>query len=71
MFLSSDSTVAVVAAYQNRAANAHFNQPSAVFGASVPLSTGKTVASVRLPVAGAVPIQPGTPSLHVFAAGIG
>lgn len=40
-------------------------------GASVPLSAGKTVASVRLPAAGAVPIQPGMPSLHVFAAGIG
>jgi hypothetical protein len=32
---------------------------------------GKTVASVRLHTAGAVPIRPGTPSLHVFAAGIG
>ncbi|RKR91964.1 lysophospholipase L1-like esterase [Micromonospora pisi] len=65
------STLVAVAAYQNRQGNARFEAPSAVFGATVPLTPGKTVASVKLPVAGGVPVQAGLPTLHVFAVGLG
>jgi lysophospholipase L1-like esterase len=68
---TADATVTVIAPYQNRVANARFNQPSAIFGASIALATGKTVASIRLPAAGTVPIQAGAPSMHIFTARIG
>jgi len=65
---SNEATVAVVAAYQNRTGNVRFDQPSAVFSTVLPLAAGKTVATVRLPVAGGAPAQPGLPTLHIFSA---
>jgi serine/threonine protein kinase len=68
---TENSAVAVIAPYQNRSGDDRYEQPAAVFGVSVPLTAGKTVASVRLPAAGTVPIQEGTTTMHIFAAGIG
>ncbi|NMO49945.1 protein kinase [Actinoplanes sp. TBRC 11911] len=67
---ASDNTV-VTSSYQNRGGNERFDQPCGAFGVSVPLTAGKTVASVRLPAAGVAPIHKGTPTLHIFAVGIG
>ncbi|MGW3618229.1 SGNH/GDSL hydrolase family protein [Micromonospora arida] len=64
------TTVAVVAAYQNRQGNVRYDAPSAVFSAFVPLAPGKSVAGVRLPVAGGAPVQAGLPTLHIFAAAV-
>jgi hypothetical protein len=57
--------------YQNRSGDGRYEQPAAVFGTTVTLSSGKTVASVRLPAAGAVPVQEGMTTMHIFAAGVG
>jgi hypothetical protein len=68
---TENPAVAVIAQYQNRSGDDRYEQPAAVFGVSVPLTAGKTVASVRLPAAGTVPVQEGTTTMHIFAAGIG
>ncbi|NMO54590.1 protein kinase [Actinoplanes sp. TBRC 11911] len=68
---TENAAVAVIAPYQNRSGDGRYEQPAAVFGVSVALTAGKTVASVRLPSAGAVPVQEGTTTMHIFAAGVG
>jgi serine/threonine protein kinase len=70
-FVSASDNAAVISAYQNRGGNERFTQPCAAFAVSVPLTADKTIASVRLPAAGVAPIHKGTPTLHIFAAGIG
>ena len=68
MSATTETTVAVVASYQNRQGNVRHDAPSAVFSAHVPLASGKTLTGVRLPVAGGAPVQAGLPTLHIFAA---
>jgi hypothetical protein len=70
-WLDADPTAVVVAAYQNRAGAERYDRRASVFGATVTLSAGKTVASVRLPAVGTVPAREGTTTLHIFAARIG
>jgi hypothetical protein len=70
-FNYGDSSAVAVAAYQNRAGADRFDEPAAVFGVTVALAAGKTVASVRLPSVGAVPAREQTTTLHFFAARIG
>jgi hypothetical protein len=70
-FDTGDPSAAAVSTYQNRSGDDPFDEPAAVFGATVTLTGGKTVASVRLPTVGAVPAREGTTTLHIFAARIG
>jgi lysophospholipase L1-like esterase len=63
--------VAAVSSYQDRPGNQRFTSGAAVFFVGVPLAAGKTLAGVRLPSAGVVPVQAGTPTLHVFSMAIG
>lgn len=56
-----------MAPYQNRLDNTRFDSPAAVFAETVPLTAGKTVASVTLAKIGVAPAQAGTPNLHIFA----
>jgi len=66
-----DPSTAVVGQYQNRSDGVRYDSPAGVFGLTVTLAAGKTVASVRLPFAGAMPALEGVPTLHIFAARIG
>lgn len=66
-----DVSVAAVTPYQNRLGNTRFDGPAAVFAEAVPLTAGKTVASVTLPNSGVAPVQAGVASLHVFAMTVG
>ncbi|HEX4722524.1 MAG TPA: hypothetical protein VH333_08420 [Pseudonocardiaceae bacterium] len=58
-------TLAVSSAYQNRQGNTTFAGSGNIFAVTVPLTAGKTVASVALPSGG--PLASGTPAVHVFA----
>jgi beta-glucosidase len=58
-------------------ASAHVNSPtgpgthvSGVYSATVPVASGKTVASVTLPAISSG-VAVGTPAMHIFAIGIG
>jgi hypothetical protein len=64
-------SVAAVAPYQNRQGNTRFDAPAAVFAQAIPLTAGKTVASVTLPKTGPAPVQAGVPTLHIFAMTVG
>ncbi|MEV6848329.1 hypothetical protein AB0M88_33455, partial [Actinoplanes sp. NPDC051411] len=66
-----DPSTVAVAQYQNRADGLPYESPAGVFGVTVPLAAGKSVASVRLPFAGPVPAREGATTLHLFAARIG
>ncbi|MGW3859217.1 SGNH/GDSL hydrolase family protein [Micromonospora arida] len=66
--VTTETTVAVVSAYQNRQGNVRYDAPGTVFSAHITLAPGKSVAAVRLPVAGGTPVQAGLPTLHIFAA---
>ncbi|MFG1884542.1 GDSL-type esterase/lipase family protein [Micromonospora sp. NPDC049102] len=68
---AAPTTLVAAAAYQNRQGNTRYDGPSGVFGVTVPLASGKTVARVKLPAAGVAPVQAGTPTLHIFAAAVG
>jgi alpha-L-fucosidase 2 len=68
---TENAAAAVIAPYQNRSGEDHYEQPAAVFGTSVTLAAGKTLASVRLPAVGTVPVVEGMTTMHIFAAGIG
>ena len=61
----SGGTLAVSSAYQNRPGNTTYANTGNLFADTVPLTAGKTVASVTLPPGGA--LTAGTPALHVFA----
>ncbi|HWG26347.1 glycosyl hydrolase family 95 catalytic domain-containing protein [Actinospica sp.] len=61
----SGGAVAVNSAYLNTQGNTTFAHTADIFSINVPLTSGKTVASVTLPPGSAV--ASGTPALHVFA----
>jgi hypothetical protein len=63
----SGGTVAVSSAYQNRQGNTTYAGTGDIFAETVPLTAGKTVASVTLPSGGA--LTSGTAAIHVFALG--
>jgi hypothetical protein len=60
-------TVAISSAYQNRQGNTTYAGSGNIFAVTVPLTAGKTVASVTLPPGGA--LASGTAALHIFALG--
>ena len=62
---ASGTALAVSSAYQNRQGNTTAAQSGNIFSETVPLTAGKTVASVQLPTGN--PIATGTPALHIFA----
>jgi endo-1,4-beta-xylanase len=62
---ASGTALAVSSAYQNRPGNTTANQVGNIFSETVPLTAGKTLASVQLPNGSAV--ASGTPALHIFA----
>jgi hypothetical protein len=62
---ASGSTLAVSSAYQNRQGNTTANQSGNIFAETVPLTAGKTLASVQLPAGS--PVTSGSPALHIFA----
>jgi hypothetical protein len=61
----SGGSLAVSSAYQNRQGNTTYSGSGNIFAVTVPLTSGKHVASVTLPPGGA--IASGTPAIHVFA----
>ena len=63
----SGGTLAVSSAYQNRQGNTTYAGTGNIFSETVPLTAGKTIASVSLPAGG--PITAGTAALHIFAMG--
>ena len=60
--------VAVTSTYQNRQGNTTYAHTADIFTVNVPLTAGKTVASVTLPPGS--PLTSGTPAIHVFALGL-
>jgi hypothetical protein len=60
----SGGTVAVTSAYQNRQGNTTYAGSGDLFAETVPLTAGKTVASVTLPAGGA--LTTGTSAVHIF-----
>jgi beta-glucosidase len=64
-----DALVATTS-YFNRTTPGAARTPS-LFSASVPLQTGKTVASVTLPDVSSTTVSTSTTSMHIFAIGIG
>jgi endo-1,4-beta-xylanase len=62
---ASGSVLAVSSAYQNRQGNTTANQSGNIFSETVPLTAGKTLASVQLPAGS--PVASGSPALHIFA----
>ena len=60
----SGGTLAVSSAYQNRQGNTTYSGAGNIFAETVPLTAGKTVASVTLPAGGA--LTSGTAALHIF-----
>jgi hypothetical protein len=60
----SGGSLAVSSAYQNRPGNTTYAGSGNIFAETVPLTAGKTVASVTLPSGGALTV--GTPALHIF-----
>ncbi|MBW8819593.1 MAG: endo-1,4-beta-xylanase [Streptomyces sp.] len=62
---ASGTALAVSSAYQNRPGNTTANQVGNIFSETVPLTAGKTLASVQLPNGSAV--TSGSPALHIFA----
>jgi lysophospholipase L1-like esterase len=58
-------TLAISSAYQNRQGNTTYSGSGNIFAETVPLTAGKTVASVTLPAGGA--LTPGPPTLHILA----
>ena len=57
--------VAVSSTYQNRQGNTTYSHTADLFSETVPVTAGKTIASVTLPPGG--PLTAGTPALHIFA----
>ncbi|MCZ0983255.1 NPP1 family protein [Streptomyces diastatochromogenes] len=69
-WFSDGGEVAVGSAYQNRQGNEKYDAPGYVHYVGVPLQSGKTPVSVKLPAVSAAATE-GTPSLHVYAMGLG
>ncbi|MFF3606686.1 NPP1 family protein [Streptomyces sp. NPDC002463] len=69
-WFSASGEVAVGSAYQNRQGNEKFDAPGYVHYVGVPLQSGKTPVSVKLPDVSSAATE-GTPSLHVYAMGLG
>ncbi|SEE58299.1 NPP1 family protein [Streptomyces sp. TLI_105] len=69
-WFSDGGEVAAGSAYQNRQGNQKYDAPGYVHYVGVPLQSGKTPVSVRLPDVSAAATE-GTPSLHVYAMGLG
>jgi endo-1,4-beta-xylanase len=59
------TVLAVSSAYQNRQGNTTASQSGSIFAEAVPLTAGKTLASVQLPAGS--PVASGSPALHIFA----
>ncbi|MBW8806471.1 MAG: cellulose binding domain-containing protein [Catenulisporales bacterium] len=62
---ASGSALAVSTPYQNRQGNTTATQSSDIFSETVPLTAGKTLASVQLPAGN--PAAASSPALHIFA----
>ncbi|NUP51864.1 MAG: hypothetical protein HOW97_31780, partial [Catenulispora sp.] len=62
---ASGSALAVSTPYQNRQGNTTATQSSNIFSETVPLTAGKTLASVQLPAGN--PAASGSAALHIFA----
>ncbi|MER7538979.1 NPP1 family protein [Streptomyces sp. NPDC097704] len=69
-WFSDSGEVAVSSAYQNRQGNEKYDGPGYVHYVGVPLQSGKTPVSVRLPDVSSAATE-GTPTLHVYAMGLG
>ncbi|MFF4247064.1 NPP1 family protein [Streptomyces sp. NPDC001822] len=65
-WFGGDGDVAVSSAYQNRQGNQTYNGSAYVYYVGVPLQSGKTPVSVKLPTVSYTAL-PDTPTLHVFA----
>ncbi|HEX3782078.1 MAG TPA: hypothetical protein VHX38_20630 [Pseudonocardiaceae bacterium] len=61
----SGGAVAISSTYQNRQGNTTYSGSGNIFSETVPLTAGKSIASVTLPSGGA--LAAGTPAIHVFA----
>ncbi|NUR60959.1 MAG: hypothetical protein HOV87_20200, partial [Catenulispora sp.] len=62
---ASGTALAVSTATQNRQGNTSASQSSDIFSETVPLTAGKTIASVQLPAGN--PATVSSPALHIFA----
>ncbi|MFI8004252.1 NPP1 family protein [Streptomyces sp. NPDC086010] len=65
-WFGGDGDVAISSAYQNRQGNETYNGSAYVYYVGVPLQSGKTPVSVKLPEVSFAAL-PDTPTLHVFA----
>lgn len=65
-WLNGTATVALKPLYANRSGNTQYRNPAYINVVTVPLTAGKTVATVTLPAISAAPAA-NRPTLHVFA----